>query len=643
MACAYLFSVDFHNESKIGIIPNYILIHSNNSYLCISISTKNEPDMSLELLKELIKSACLDGIISEEEEKFLRKRAKEFGIPQADLNFMIKSELDLVISQQNASKSSFTKVSDKDEKKSGFTKKPSENIKPTTAASSESDKFLNTKNLNYQGAMSLVQKAKLNSPDDSRHNQWVIVKRLKPQHRDDDAYQTLLFNKEFEILRQLEHPNICQVLGRGKDKHGVFYYMKYEDGRPMSDLIEENGIPSGAVVKKTALEVLRALEYIHKKQIVHRDIKPENIIVTYINDNVKLIDFGLAAADQFEDFIIKAGTPKYAAPEQKNSDTQIDQRADIYAFGMLFLEMLTGQTTDKPAAMKRSQAAKQIIEKATLKNPEERYNNCGEIINELQNIDIDDNQLNIELSASKIDFGKVPLREKRTETITILNAKEFDRAKWHITQKPHWLDVETVANQIIINFDASNEIGRFYDSFEISGNGSKATISVHAGIVKQKTRKMKNRRIITILLIIVAIIAAILFSIHCGLFQVDDNEPTISYYNKNIEQAYIFTNKITDSLADFRVIAIDVKHCKPSSQKQNYLTCRFNLISEKDVILKNALLQIDTINNKARLIRPENYKPKYDSVLSKMKECNVTESPINKLVFSFNNEKWTFK
>ncbi len=336
----------------------------------------------LEILKVLIQSACSTGEISVEDKEYLWLKAKDLGLNNNDFELLVKSEFKKHSSKEfdKSTESGFiNSESSKTELSSGF-------VVPHVSENTENNnknkiKFTNVSTLSTQGAMSLVQKGKF-------QGKWVIIKRIKSQFRN-DAYYRDLFYKEFENAYHLEHPHIVGLIAKGEDAESPYYFMDYVDGRTLSKIIKNKSFDAN-LLKNINLQILDALQYVHKKQIYHRDLKPDNIMLTYKGDNVKILDFGLAAADNFDDYLVKAGTAKYSAPEQKNKANTVDQRADIYSFGLILLEILTGTTNFDDISKIESKTYKKIIRKCINERPSDRYNNCNEIIDIIKSSKIED-------------------------------------------------------------------------------------------------------------------------------------------------------------------------------------------------------------------------------------------------------------
>ena len=367
--------------------------------------------MSVEIMKMLVQSACSDGTLTDADRKLLEKKASDFGISQDQLDKMIQAELNggqTDEPENNIEGSGFVTEATQRQPQpqatpqpapqpneepsvgSGFiTEQPAQPSTPTQQAPTStassvsqasfaqsmavSSRFTDVKPMSTQGAMSTVYQGK-------QYGKWIIIKRIKPQYKDNEDYKSLFF-KEFENAYHLDHPNIVRILDKGEDEEGAFYTMEYVDGQSLTDLIKTGRtVKDERLTKKLFSQMLDALSYVHKKQIIHRDLKPDNMIVTYRGDNVKILDFGLASADYFEDNLVKVGTPKYAAPEQMTKGNEVDQRADIYALGLILLEMTTGNLDDKNADTVKNPNFQEIIRKSTKQNRDERFYDCQEIM-----------------------------------------------------------------------------------------------------------------------------------------------------------------------------------------------------------------------------------------------------------------------
>jgi eukaryotic-like serine/threonine-protein kinase len=154
------------------------------------------------------------------------------------------------------------------------------------------------------------------------------------------------FRREEEIGKALDHPNVMRVYA---DEHRSRVYMAMEwcKGRLLRQILAEKGkLPQERAIR-IALGILRALEYIHKHGVVHRDLKPENIMIDD-QDNVKLIDFGIASQAgakrlTYTGFTQALGSPDYISPEQVKGKRG-DLRSDLYSMGIMLYELLSGKT-----------------------------------------------------------------------------------------------------------------------------------------------------------------------------------------------------------------------------------------------------------------------------------------------------------
>jgi serine/threonine-protein kinase len=157
------------------------------------------------------------------------------------------------------------------------------------------------------------------------------------------------FKREQDIGEALDHPGVMKVFTDAK-RTGRYMVMEWVDGRLLREIIsEQKKFPPERAVT-IVIRVLEALEYIHTHGVVHRDLKPENIMLDR-NDNIKLIDFGIAGKEgsrrlTFAKLSQVMGTPDYISPEQVKGKRG-DGRSDVYAMGVMLYEMLTGTTPFK--------------------------------------------------------------------------------------------------------------------------------------------------------------------------------------------------------------------------------------------------------------------------------------------------------
>ncbi|HEX5745480.1 MAG TPA: serine/threonine-protein kinase [Archangium sp.] len=172
----------------------------------------------------------------------------------------------------------------------------------------------------------------------------VAVKILPPRLAKDPEFVTR-FDKEATALAALNHPNIVQIIDRGVAGEHYYFVMEYVEGRSLRDVMRELSPPEAL---RVALQVARAIECAHDKDIIHRDLKPENILLDG-RGHVKVADFGLAGIRrpdsrlQLTATAVAMGTLNYMAPEQRRDAKNVDGRADLFSFGVVLYEMLTGE------------------------------------------------------------------------------------------------------------------------------------------------------------------------------------------------------------------------------------------------------------------------------------------------------------
>jgi serine/threonine protein kinase len=258
--------------------------------------------------------------------------------------------------------------------------------------------------LTGRGGMGAVYKARQKELD------RIVALKILPPGIGDDAAFAERFTREARALAKLNHPGIVTIHDFGRADGLYFFVMEFVDGVNLRQLLA-----SGRVSPREALaivpQICDALQFAHDQGIVHRDIKPENILLDR-RGRVKVADFGLAklvGADALTPSVSHSmgeagtpvpgagtpppaltdagkvmGTPAYMAPEQASHPSDVDHRADIYALGVVFYQMLTGELPGKQLEAPSKKVhidvrLDEVVLRALEKTPELRYQQVSDV------------------------------------------------------------------------------------------------------------------------------------------------------------------------------------------------------------------------------------------------------------------------
>jgi serine/threonine protein kinase/Tfp pilus assembly protein PilF len=249
-----------------------------------------------------------------------------------------------------------------------------------------------------EGGMGVVYKAQ-----DTKLDRIVALKFL-PQHLTSDPVEKERFVHEAKAASALNHPNITTIYEIDEFEGQMFIVMEYCEGKTLKQIIEKETL-SVRKVLDIGIQICEGLTIAHEKGIVHRDIKSENIMLTP-RGQVKIMDFGLAklkGATKLTKTRSTLGTAAYMSPEQAQGE-EVDQRSDIFSFGVVLYELLTSQLPFKgehhaaiiysiineepqPVARFNNQVSAKlddIVFKALAKDREERYQHIDELLADLR-------------------------------------------------------------------------------------------------------------------------------------------------------------------------------------------------------------------------------------------------------------------
>jgi len=252
-----------------------------------------------------------------------------------------------------------------------------------------------------EGGMGIVYLA-----EDTKLERQVAIKFL-PSHISSNSDERKRFEIEAKTAAALNHINIATIHAIEEVNDEMFIVMEYIDGQELKEKISKGTVTIDQTIK-IATQMAEGIQEAHSKGIVHRDIKSSNIMITE-KGQIKIMDFGLAkvgAGIQLTKEHSTLGTAPYMSPEQIRGD-EVDQRTDIWSFGVVIYEMLTGELpfkgdyeqaviysilNESPASPKEIRPdipseLKDIIIKALVKDRHERYKSVIELIDDLQKIE----------------------------------------------------------------------------------------------------------------------------------------------------------------------------------------------------------------------------------------------------------------
>ncbi len=286
-----------------------------------------------------------------------------------------------------------------------------------------------------EGGMGVVYKA-----HDIELDRDVALKFL-PHHITANESEQARFLQEARAAALLNHPNICTVHAIEKSDGQQFIVMEFVDGKSLREIIQ-SAIPNPQSAISYAIQIGDALQEAHTKGIVHRDIKTDNIMVNSKNQ-IKVMDFGLAKLKgslRLTKTSSTVGTLAYMAPEQIQGG-EVDARSDIFSFGVVLYEMLTGHmpfrgeheaamvysiVNEEPTPIQKhipeiSSELVHILNRALEKDPEDRYQTVHDMV--------------------------IDLRRLKKQTTRVSRTTQIDREVVHpegqlmkqVARKPRWI------------------------------------------------------------------------------------------------------------------------------------------------------------------------------------------------------------
>jgi len=434
-----------------------------------------------------------------------------------------------------------------------FTKTLQTPIREFTKGSTVAGKYKVIEELG-RGGMGVVYKA-----EDTRLKRTVALKFLPPEFaRDSEARER--FVREAQAAAALDHPHICTIYEISEVEGQTFISMAYIKGQSLKEKIASDPLELEKAIN-VAIQVTEGLQEAHEKGIVHRDIKPANIMLTE-KGQVKIMDFGLAKLSWGVDLTKTAtimGTVAYMSPEQAKGE-KVDHRTDIWSFGAMLYEMLTGKLpfrSDKDQATiyailhEEPQSTTElrkdipenldkIIEKCLKKSPQKRYKDVEAILNDLKSV-----AMSIEApSPSKVISEKKP----SIAVLPFVNMSADPENEYFsdgLTEE--LINALTKVKELFVVARTSSFAfkGEKVDIREI---GQRLNVD---NLLEGSVRKVGNRVRIT-----------------AQLVKVEDGYHLWSErYDRNMEDVFAIQDEITEKIMDKLMAALDVRRKPPEEHR----------------------------------------------------------------------------
>jgi serine/threonine protein kinase len=247
-----------------------------------------------------------------------------------------------------------------------------------------------------------------------------VAIKILPPNVSNDKDTRKRFTREAQIVGQLRHPNIVVLHDTGEENGSLYMVMEYIEGKDLGETIKENGRMPLREALPLLGDIAAALDYAHEQGIIHRDVKPGNVMLEGVTSTgsgrthrAVLMDFGIARITHGPGSDVTrigavVGTLDYIAPEQIQGAAEVDARADIYAFGVMSYQVLTGELPFKhnnPGAVVMAHlvqpvpdprilvsdlpdSASTAIIRAMAKKPEQRFERASDLIAALSAVEV---------------------------------------------------------------------------------------------------------------------------------------------------------------------------------------------------------------------------------------------------------------